>query len=261
MIRLHALALPALLLLSAATCPALAAPAPPRTAPQVLPGGGVADPAGKVGYVPSTEGGIEALDLATGKVLWSIAGVPQPLLATAERLYAQEPIKGKANQVRLAVFDTQNGKRLSESQPISFPDWVVVGVTYGRSFASTARLRGDELLLVWQARAWYAGGAAPRPEIEKAARKSAGGVARIDIESGKVEMLEGDRVPPGLPKEVPAGPGSVKLGDRVYRIVDQPAGKPGRPFERKRTLEAADADGKTVWQHEIKAPVFLPPLP
>jgi hypothetical protein len=40
------------------------------TTPVLLPGGGIADPDGKVGYFPSVAGGIEAVDLATGKVLW-----------------------------------------------------------------------------------------------------------------------------------------------------------------------------------------------
>src|SRR5262249_9105983 len=58
----------------------------------------------------------------------------------------------------------------------------------------------------WQARAWYAGGARPTPEIERRARKDAAGVARVNLENGRVEMLEPDKVPPlpvaKLPKEL-----------------------------------------------------------
>jgi hypothetical protein len=231
-------------------------------APVVLPGGGVADPAGKVGFVPNTSGGIDALDLATGKLLWDTKEAPRPLLATADRLFAQAPVRGKSNQVRLVVLDTaQKGKRLLESQPLSFPDWVSVGVTHGRSFASTARLGDGSLLLAWQARAWYAGGAAPTPEIERRARKAASGVMRVDLKTGKTEMLEGDTVPRGMPLGTPAEVRTATVAGRTFSLLDRPANIPGNPFQRKRTLRATDDNGKVLWERDIAAPVFLPPLP
>src|SRR5258708_1768646 len=73
------------------------------TAPRHLPGGGVADPAGKVGFFPSKAGGIDALELASGKLLWSSKDADRPLVATADRLFAQA---GTSNQVRVLVLDT-----------------------------------------------------------------------------------------------------------------------------------------------------------
>src|SRR5205807_2310683 len=109
---------------------------------------------------------------------------------------AQAAVPGKANQVRVVVLDAmQKGTRLLESQPVNFPDWVSVGVAHGRFFATTARLDGDGgLLLIWGARAWYAGGARPTPEIERRARKAAAGVVRIDLKSGRATALEADKV-------------------------------------------------------------------
>jgi hypothetical protein len=99
------------------------------------------------------------------------------------------------------------GKVLRRSEVVQFPEWVSVGTTHGRSF--TAQSGVDEkgkLLLSWEARAWYAGGAAPTPEIERASRKHAKGVARIDLDSGKVESLpeKADKAPapPALPKDL-----------------------------------------------------------
>lgn len=226
------------------------------TAPRILPGGGVADPAGKVGYFPSSGGGIVALDLDTGKRLWETKEANRPLLAAATRLYAQAP--AGQNQMRVRTFDDR-GKIVKESKTITFPDWVSIGVTYGRSFASTARLDGDRLLLIWQARAWYAGGARPTPDIERAARKQAEGVIRLDLAAGKVESLKGDQIPKGVPQAVPSDTGSARLGARTYSIMDQPIR--GRPFQSRRLLQAKDADGKLLWEQEIAAPVHLLPLP
>jgi hypothetical protein len=229
---------------------------------RLLPGGGVFDPAREVGYVPNPAGGIDALDLATGQLLWTREAVPGPLLATADRLYAQAPVKERANQVRVLALDTtQKGKVVRESEPITFPEWVMVGVAYGRSFRSTACLEQETLYLVWEARAWYAGGAAPPPEVERAARKEASGVAHIDLKSGRVEMLTGNQVPQGIPLQIPAEPATVKVNGRVYTLVDRPGNKPGQPFQRERLLRAEDASGQVLWKRPIAAPVFLPPLP
>lgn len=254
----------ALVVFTQGPCPA-AAPAPGEAAraPVALPGGGVAEPDGKVGYVPNPSGGIDALNLADGTRLWDTREAPRPLLATADRLFVQAPVRGKANQVRILVLDaTQKGKRLLESQPVTFADWVSVGVTYGRSFALAARLDGEGgLLLTWTARSWYAGGARPTPEIERRARRAASGVAHVDLKTGRVEALEGDKVPKGTPRTVPGEVRSAKVGGRVYSIEDKPGGVPGRPFQRKRTLRAADDNGKVLWERAIAGPVFLQPLP
>lgn len=170
----------------------LLAPAPrPDTAPTGLSlPGGVAEPGGKVGYVNNPRDGIDALDLATGKLLWS-SPTRAPLLALAgNRLAVQVADAKKANVVRIAVLDTAaRGKRLLLSDPVTFPDWVSVGLAYGRSFTSSGVIRGGELFLKWEARAFYDGGAPPPPDIEAMSRKEAHGVARVNLETGRVKML------------------------------------------------------------------------
>ena len=136
-----------------------------------------------------------------------------------------------------------------------------VGVARGRSFASAARMDNSGLLLIWDARAWYAGGAPPTPAVEKASRKQASGIARVDPQTGKVEFLEGARVPQGMAPIVPAELRHVKLGERVYSFVDRPGGDEKNPLQKRRTLQAADEAGNVIWHHEIAAPVYLRPRP
>src|SRR5207248_2016269 len=147
---------------------------------------------------------------------------------------------------------------LLESQVIRLPEWVSVGVTHGRSFGSTARTDGTGgLLLTWEARAWYAGGARPTPEIERQARKSASGVIRVDLKSGRLEELDEEKIPKGTPRTVPGETRSTKIGDRSFSIEDGPAKVPGRPFQQRRVFRATDDKGKVLWQQEIAAPIFL----
>jgi hypothetical protein len=195
-----------LLASSLVLCAARGAPVPKDDTPPSVPfPGGVADPAAKTAYVVNTAGGIDAIDLDKGATLWDTKDPARPVAVAAKKLVAQVPVAGKANVVRLVVLDTAaKGKKLSESDPITFPDWVSVGGGYGRSFTSSGRAHDGALLLTWEARAWYAGGARPTPEIEKAARKHETGVAKVNLESGKVEMLPADKAPPGpkLPKDL-----------------------------------------------------------
>src|SRR5262249_36632658 len=134
------------------------------------------------------------------KVLWQFAETCRPVALAGDRLVCQAPEKGKANVVRIVLLDTKDrGKGVRRSDPVSFPEWGSTGVPYGRSFTSHARLDDKgRVLLAWEARAFYAGGARPTPQIEAAARKHAAGVARIDLDSGAVENL------PAKEKEKPA---------------------------------------------------------
>src|SRR5438876_524457 len=92
--------LPWLSLLLAASRAAAAAPPPPTMLP--LPGGAVAEPTGRTGFLPGAAG-LEAIDLATGDVLWHSAEAQRPLLLDGGRLYAQAG--GKRNRLRVLAFD------------------------------------------------------------------------------------------------------------------------------------------------------------
>ncbi|HEV3255995.1 MAG TPA: hypothetical protein VG013_03875 [Gemmataceae bacterium] len=170
--------------------------------PVSLPGG-VADPAGRTGFVSNSKHGIDALDLETGKVLWSTEEASQPLVVLGKHLLAQGPINGKANAVRVVVLDIGRGKRLLESKPVVFPDWVSVGGGHGRSFASRGRIEAGNLLLTWEAHAWYAGGAAPTPEMQRLAKHDASGGSRVNLDNGRVEILPSDKVPAAKSAKLP----------------------------------------------------------
>jgi len=227
-----------------------------KKASSYLPGGGVADPAGKIGFFPNKTEGIDAVDLANGKLIWTSVGGNRPLLATADRLYAQH---GDGKEVQVIVINTDTGKLAVESEPIKLAEWASVKTAYGRSFSSSAKLDGKSLYLSWEARAFYAGGARPTPEIEKAARKEASGVARVNIDNGKVEVLSAEdarKHPVAINMPVNTKVGELTLAAKVLR-----SNNAKNPFEQKQILEARNASNQLVWQYEIKAPIFLPPRP
>ena len=242
-------------LIVAIACAAPALAQEKSIAPRHLPGGGVADPTGKIGFFPNTSGGIDALDLATGKLLWATKDANRPLLATEDRLFAQR-------QNSIFILDTtQEGKRLFESKPIALPEWASVETAYGRSYRGSTRLEGAALLVSWEARSFYSGGARPTPAIEKAARREATGVARVDVKTGKIEALDAGQIAAGKFFPLPAGSIHAKAGTLMLTIIDGPAKNAKNPFQKRRTLQGVNDAKEVVWQRDIAAPIFLPPKP
>src|SRR5262245_21698520 len=107
-------------LLVLASGPGRAAPVPKEETSAFVPfPAGIADAAGKVASVANTEGAIDALDLARGKVLWSTREPGKPLALAGKLLAVQAPVKGKANAVRVVLFDTSaKGKRVRASEAL-----------------------------------------------------------------------------------------------------------------------------------------------
>jgi hypothetical protein len=179
----------------------LAAEPPPPPAAQPLPCG-VTDPGGRTGFFANAKGGIDAVDLASGDLLWDLDGAKWPALAEGDRLFAWAPVNGNGLRV-LALDRTQAGRRLLESEPVFFPDWVSVEEAPGRSFSARWRLEKGALVLDWEARAWFVGAHAT-PQAEADARRFADGRVRIDVETGKAESASAEKPaePPPLPREL-----------------------------------------------------------
>src|SRR5689334_21633455 len=91
--------------------PLAPAPAPESVTPTPLPGG-VADQAGKVGFVAGAKGHVEAIDLEKGELLWESKEPARPLAVFDRSVAAQAKVEGKANRVRVVVLDVKDGKRV-----------------------------------------------------------------------------------------------------------------------------------------------------
>ncbi|HEY7156936.1 MAG TPA: hypothetical protein VH575_23410 [Gemmataceae bacterium] len=170
-------------------------------APVLLPSG-IADADGHVGYFASANDSIEAIDLASGKVLWQTHEAQRPLLVDGEHLLAQAGVK--RNRLRILRLDRTNGECDLESDSVVFPAWVVTGEAHGHSFSAHWRLGKHQLILDWEASAWHVG--KPTPQEEEAARKHASGVFAVDLRTGQIEVRPVEKTdappPPALPEHL-----------------------------------------------------------
>ncbi len=188
-------------------------PSAPHSAafePLLLPGG-IVDPTGRTAYLANAHGGIDAVDLASGELLWETAEAQRPLMVLGSHLLAQAGVK--RNRLRILAFDVAaRGECVLESDPVVLPGWVVTGEAPGRSFKARWQIDHNHLVLAWEAAAWFAGPGRPTALQQEAARRRAAGTARIDLDSGQVESG-----PPEPPLLGPPGPPADALERKAVR--------------------------------------------
>jgi hypothetical protein len=167
--------------------------------PSVIPGG-IADPAGRNGFVANVEGGLSAIDLRNGKVLWETKVSRRPITVTGERVYAS--IQAGPGLLRVAGFDlTRHGEAVFESGTIALPPDSERHPLTVRWFPHQYHLK-----LTW--------------ELEGIA--SIGGGATVDLRTGRVSPTAdgppSERMPPpDLTKRVIRWQGVV--GDSYKALV------------------------------------------
>ncbi len=174
--------------------------------PVYLPGG-VSDASGAVGCLRTPEGGLEAIELATGRSLWSSSAPARALLIARGRAFVLEERRGES--LRLSVYDARSGlaPRAYDLASLALPAWATLGESRdGRRwtvFEATARLAGETLEIRYDAsRMQVSGIPLPGP----LARTE--GVARLDLGSGRIERPTGTvPAPPPLSEPLPPAPG------------------------------------------------------
>jgi len=113
--------------------------------------------ASKRAYLSRRGKGIEAMDLVTGRTLWTSDAADRPLAASGGLLVAQEVAAMKAPYaLRVAVLDTNDrGKVLVRFDPVALPSLVRPrpwnnGAMF--EYDAGARIEGEQVLVWWRMR-------------------------------------------------------------------------------------------------------------
>lgn len=259
--------------------------------------GGVADAAGDSAYVDAATGGVEAIALDGGGVRWRALGVARPIAVAGKRVVMLSPTS-RRNELRLAVADATTGKIERTSQSFSLPGWVSIPPARQQSFACSATVDGERVVVYWHATAAWSQGMHPDEEQERAAQHEAAGAVEFALDSGKAHALT-DAAPkatgrPSLPPVVVErhrGP-RMETRDGHHVLIEEggrwgvfsaPSGKKVGDFsvggklsdavvigsriylergEPRRHVQAIDLkSGSTAWERPLAAPPTFPPLP
>jgi hypothetical protein len=146
--------------------------------PYVLPGG-VADPAGRHGFLANADRGVSAVDLRNGAVLWETSAACRPIVVTGERLYAS--VAADEGAICVVALDiAHKGQVVFRSDPLALPPTRSHRPLNIRWIPDREQLR-----ITWQA--------SGEPDTR--------GAAVVDLRSGRVQPTEdaGSATPAAFP--------------------------------------------------------------
>lgn len=162
------------------------------------------DAAGKRAYVAGASGGVDVIELETGKVLWSIKEKVVPLALVGDRLLSV-PYKPGVKADVVLIFDvTREGEKPLECKTPDLPDWraaLYMRQSQGRALNAQVVATGDAVYFRWSPEAWVFGKSPPLRD--PADQNRTAGLARVNVRTGAVEKAEKlPEVGPRVPEEV-----------------------------------------------------------
>jgi hypothetical protein len=153
--------------------------------------GAVVSPRHGLAYVMRPGGGIDALELASGKVRWHSDGAAKPIAMVQNRLVAQAE-NGAAKQLELVVLDARTGAA-RESTRVPLPAGVKASVVDvpGGSFRVRADSADSQLVVRWESSGAAAGDPARGylpADGEGQSPSVASGEALVDFSASKARV-------------------------------------------------------------------------
>jgi hypothetical protein len=202
---------------------------PAAAAPAMAPGV-VVDAARSVAYLTNPAGAIEALDLATGSVLWTSSTPGRPILVANQQLVAQIP--GKGGALALAVLDPRRAGVVSPIAEVKLPTGAIAGLrdTFEGAFRiSGEALSNEEALVRWSYQALNIKGAqfdavtTGGPNTAGVAPGVLAGAVRLNLGSGLATSLsatEADRLVAPRRTSLGAEAQALASGPRAFTSAD-----------------------------------------
>ena len=221
---------------------------------------GVSDVDGAVGCVRTPEGGVEAIDLKTGRSLWRSAAPARALLVAPGRAFVLEERAGR--RLRVAAYTPRGGRLIGayDLTKLDLPPWAsLAGSAEGREwteFEAAARLLGEGLEIRYDVTRRRVSGFEAPGVVGRVQ-----GVARISLDSGRVERLPGPLPASPLISEPMSPIAGVRLVSVHARATDASLVLGGPPANVEGALIAGDLriafelspDSKTVIVHRWSA--------
>jgi hypothetical protein len=229
-------------------------------------------------YTVNNQGGIDALELKTGKVRWSTPESDKrfyyPVAVVGDRLITRARVREKsfeAPRTAIAQLSTKDGKELRVSETLTIPaqvqpfQWFETpagGVDAYRArlkagfwtAVASERVDGDNLLIEWKA-IKTVGKEVTFAAFEETQTEAATGVAVVDLAKGTVKAKDVNEKA-DLPKTIDAVKSKketkeLTVDKTIYRI-EQRFDAPMR-FKFQRVLVAIDPDKKEkpLWEQPI----------
>ena len=225
----------------------------------------------KTAYAVSPTGAMDAVDLQTGKVLWTVTpprapdtnasgfehhGCYWPMAVDGRRLVVRERDSDmhKWKTIRILVLDlNQKGKVVKQFDAELPGVWwndPIRHIAGGARlppppvpvFRSESRIEDGKLFVAWESESWWM----DRPEKE--IKKGESGLIEVDLQSGKVRQRKSDKKT--------TEPTQIVVGERKLTVIDVTTESRSGPVTSSSTLPRLQAidtkTGKVVWQRLLR---------
>jgi len=186
------------------------------TAPSLkLAPGVIVDPDRGFAYVMSTEGGIDAVELARGTRVWHSNAAAKPLVLAGDLLVCQGDARSGNNALEIVIVNVrQRGESvLARTVPLASGVQVSIDAMLTGTFTSSALVVGREVVVSWAyaahpERARGMPDTTPRDDKSRQAPAAppARGSFRMDLSSGEVTPLPPEQAPAVVPAPSNLGP-------------------------------------------------------
>lgn len=191
-------------------------------------------------YLMNLQCGIDAVDLSSGKVLWSTTKAAKPLLLHGHLLVAQAESAAPSHLLRIVVLNTRDAGELLLEASVQLPEDVQVAIEdgLGTTFRTSARLHENDVIVSWRFSKQRISGPPPGPDAKV---RVATGAVRIDLQTGRTDSLGNEAVPP-TPE--------TRLPDNVARLVKL-GGLPGPLWQVGNILAAIQRTSGKGGEHTV----------
>jgi len=183
--------------------------------------GVIADPKADRLHMMNPQGGIDAVELASGHLLWTSSAAGKPLAVFDDRLAAQADAPGVSRSLPIVFLDTKNGRVVSRAEIPIPPSATRPSIDDGMVAASSvqARVISQGLLVSWTVTSRPV-----RPIPAPVNVRNESGAAIINLQSNKVTALAPDQAANMLRGKTSAATPSLSGTEGLY-FPPQPAGR------------------------------------
>jgi hypothetical protein len=153
--------------------------------------GVIVDSDRSVVYLMNPHRGIDAVDLASGKLIWRTERAAKPLLYYEDLLVAQTEPRVGQQFLRIALLNTReiNVDPRFVDVPLPADVQATIDDSMESSFSTTARLHEGAIVLSWLYNYRRITGPPPGPDDQALDRKATGSV-RIDMHTGQIDPID-----------------------------------------------------------------------
>ena len=145
-------------------------------------------------YLMNPVGGIDVVDLASGRLSWTTARAAKPIILAGDLLIAQADVADQRNTLRLIGLDILKGGESTFEANIELSAGVRVSIDdgLGTSFRADAWIHGKYSVISWTFSELYVGGPPPKDN----GVRTVTGTVQLDPKTGESSLLTPDETPP-----------------------------------------------------------------